>query len=255
MPVSPARRLFSVRSGRSLDRPGAWPQDWRLPSSVAGVVASPARPRRGVCSDVQAGRLRTTLPRTPVAGGQVFSPDRRRGCGSSDPAPCSTWARVFRPGQVEQDRATAPRREREGWAFPAPRLDAPKTAAMAYRPLAARIARLSPVSNLAGPLSLLAVLRSTDRHVSNAAAGTPTPPVRSGRGLRGLCERRPQPRPVTPASGHARISGLGMTGGVSSDNPHASRFVPPMAGFPANCPCETGRVRALGATDGSVDGT
>ena len=47
--VAPDRREFSCERAR-------------------GLVPDEARPRRGVCSDVQAGRLRTTLPRTPVAG-------------------------------------------------------------------------------------------------------------------------------------------------------------------------------------------
>src|SRR6187401_3664998 len=63
-----------LRTWARVFRPG---QQNRLPSRVTGLVASPARPRRGVCSDVQAGRLRTTLPRTPVAG--------------------RTWPRVFKP--------------------------------------------------------------------------------------------------------------------------------------------------------------
>src|SRR5690606_32053208 len=56
-------------------------------------------------------------------------------------------------------------------------------------PLAARIAPPSRRSYLAGPLRLLAVLRGLARHVSNAAAATPTSPVPLRRGAGGPARR------------------------------------------------------------------
>src|SRR6186713_2433036 len=87
-----------LRTWARVFRPG---QHNLLPSRVTGFVASPARPRRGVCSDVQAGRLRTTPPATPVAAAlwpRVSSapPTGRGGHLQVALFPC-TWPRVFSP--------------------------------------------------------------------------------------------------------------------------------------------------------------
>src|SRR6187455_3449789 len=79
-------------------------------------------------------------------------------------------------------RHAAPRRESGGVSVPGAAARRAEDRSEGVQPLAAGIGPLSRPSNPAGPLSLLAVLRGVDRHVSNAAAGTLTPPVQLGRG-------------------------------------------------------------------------
>ena len=59
---------------------------------------------------------------------------------------------------------------------------APKTAANAFRPLAAGIARFAPGSDPAGPHRILAVLRGVDRRRSNAVAKHPHVSLSARRG-------------------------------------------------------------------------
>src|SRR6187455_3329169 len=81
-------------------------------------------------------------------------------------------------------RHAAPRRESGGVSVPGAAARRAEDRSEGVQPLAAGIGPLSRPSNPAGPPSLLAVLRGVDRHVSNAAPGTLTPPVSSGRGPR-----------------------------------------------------------------------